>query len=123
MMVLLLLALIAPNLKLTPGVTRPLSKHAICATVWGADRRHVSLAMKRQVFARYGIPWSRHRAYEVDHLVPRELGGQDSVLNLWPEPWPDAHRKDREENRLHRAVCAGAISLDAARAEMRAWGR
>jgi hypothetical protein len=59
--------------------------------------------------------------FEIDHVIPRELGGADSVLNLWPQPWPDAHKKDREENRLHRAVCAGTVTLEDAQEQMRRW--
>ncbi len=108
-----------PNLKLTPGVTRPLSTKVVCGTKWGKDARAVTLSMKRQVFAAYGIPWSEHAAYEVDHLVSRELAGADDVKNLWPEPWHltidgkemGARQKDRAENATHKAVCAGTISL------------
>ena len=79
--------------------------------------------MRREVFRRYGVPWAAHRDYEVDHLVPRELGGADDLSNLWPQNWDDAHRKDHEENRLHQAVCAGTLSLEEAQARMRRWGR
>lgn len=121
-MMLIILALLV-NLHLTPGMARPLSKADICSTTWGKDVRHVTLSMKKQVFAAYGIPWGQHSLYEVDHLIPRELGGADDVRNLWPELWPDAHTKDHEENRLHRAVCAGTISLKSAQDEMIHWGR
>jgi hypothetical protein len=46
------------------------------------------------------------------------------VLNLWPEPWTEArHVKDPEENRLHKAVCAGTITLAAAQQQIARWGR
>ena len=75
--------------------------------------------MKMQVFAAYGIPSAQHTLYEVDHLISRELGGADDVKNLWPEPWflnvagkeEGAHQKDQAENKTHRALCAGKISL------------
>jgi hypothetical protein len=58
----------------------------------------------------------RLRAYEYDHLIPLELGGApDAARNLWPEPGPSPNPKDALENRLHRLVCAGAVSLAAAR--------
>jgi hypothetical protein len=64
--------------------------------------------------------------YELDHLVSLELGGNpESPANLWMEPWErkgarlaplglGAESKDVVENRLHREVCAGTISLAAA---------
>jgi hypothetical protein len=115
--------------RLTPGVVREISVREICATKWGRDARAVTEKMKATVAARYGVRRAsivgsgRGPCCEFDHLVPRELGGADDVDNLWPEPWLDAHRKDHEENRLHRALCAGEISLAAAQAEMRAWGQ
>jgi hypothetical protein len=60
--------------------------------------------------------------YEEDHLIPLELAGDPrSHDNLWPEPWADADKKDQEENRLHKAVCSGQMSLATAQQEMREW--
>jgi hypothetical protein len=127
-MILVILAILivgpfAPNLALTPGVARPISVHDLCSTKWGKDARHVTLMMRKSVFAAYRIPYEKHGLYELDHLVPRELGGADDIANLWPEPWDDAHKKDRLENALHRSVCADTIALPAAQAQMRAWGK
>lgn len=48
--------------------------------------------------------------YEVDHLISLELGGSNSIKNLWPEPgFPNP--KDKLENRLHAMVCNGQLSL------------
>jgi len=135
MTILFLLAIVAigpsaPDPTLTPGVLardadgRLLTKAVICTTAWGRDRRHVDDAMRQKVARRYGVPWAKHRLYEFDHLIPRELGGADDVGNLWPQILdPDARIKDREENRLHRAVCAGTIDLTTAQQQMRTWGR
>jgi len=119
---LLLLAQVTLNPSFTPGAVRPLSKATVCQTKWSADRRHVTERMKRDVAAKYGVPWSQHGDYEFDHLIPRELGGADDVANLWPQAWAEARVKDREENRLHRAVCRGEISLRTAQRRMRQWG-
>jgi hypothetical protein len=129
--ILTLLAVLAvgplkPDPTLTPGVLRELTLQQVCGTRWGKDRRHVTEAMKRDVFRRYGVPLAKRALYEVDHYEPRELGGADVLENLWPQPWNGtrgAHAKDREENRLHRAVCAGTLSLKDAQDQMRAWGR
>lgn len=116
---LLLVAATLPNPLVTPGVVRPLSLQAVCHTQWGKDRRHVTVAMKRQVAVLYGVKWEDRHLYEFDHLVPRELGGADNVLNLWPEVWVEAHRKDRLENRLKRLVCSGQMSLKVAQESIR----
>jgi quercetin dioxygenase-like cupin family protein len=65
------------------------------------------------VYAEYGIAERSLGDYEVDHLVPLELGGSNDVANLWPEaaaPPPGFHEKDLVENSLHDRVCAGSIS-------------
>lgn len=122
MIALLLLLAQLPQPALTPGVARALSTHTVCAIKWGHDRRHVTVAMKKHVFAAYGIPYSEHAKYEVDHLISRELAGADDERNLWPEPWDgpwNAHQKDRLENALHRQVCAGALPLATAQAAIK----
>jgi len=118
-----------PDLNKTPGVSRAgLSKATICKTKWGKDARYVTSAMKDQVFALYGysgysdprcVPDPKGHTCEIDHLISRELGGADDVQNLWPEsygssPW-NAHLKDKQENRLHKEMCAGHITLKVAR--------
>ena len=64
-----------PNPKLTPGRIAKSEK----------DRRGVTLEMEQKVFARYRLPWSRRAAYKIDHLIPLELGGADTIDNLWPQ--------------------------------------
>ena len=54
----------------------------------------------------------RHPAYEVDHLVPLELGGDPTdTRNIWPQPIAAAKQKDEVENELHDLVCSGRVSL------------
>lgn len=118
-MMTLLLVLQLLNHMITPGVTRGLTRDQICTIKWGTDHRHVTAAMHHQVLANYGL--TDAKCCEIDHLIPRELGGADDVKNLWPQPWPDAHKKDQEEDRLHKAVCAGTVTLVDAQERMRAW--
>ena len=121
-----------PDSDLTPGVSRALSITVICNTKWGKDARHVTAAMKKQVFQNYGlsgnndpacVPDKSGRHCGVDHLISRELGGADDVKNLWPQPYGsspwNAVMKDRVENRLHKEVCAKNISLTQARREIK----
>lgn len=52
------------------------------------------------------------RDYELDHLIPLELGGAPKASrNLWLEPWAEAHKSDPLENELRAEVCRGEISL------------
>jgi hypothetical protein len=78
--------------------------------------RDVPVSVKRQVYAEYNTAYVRGM-YEVDHLIPLELGGSNSIRNLWPEPYDlvwGAHVKDQLENRLHDMVCAGSVPMQTA---------
>lgn len=109
---LLALTLRLPNPALTPGATRDLSLQTICTTRWGLDRRAVTVRMKKHVAKAYGLPWSQRGTVEFDHLIPRSLGGADTVANLWAEPlWEARHVKDPLEVKLWRMTCAGKITL------------
>jgi|SRR5271157_1068574 len=69
--------------------------------------------LKRQLMQQNHLP-GEERDYELDHIIPLELGGCPSCLtNLWMEPWvfPGAHEKDLVEDYLHREVCKGHIKL------------
>jgi hypothetical protein len=92
------------------------------------ERRRVSSEVHRQAFREYGLTYPQaHGAFEVDHLIPLELGGDNTISNLWPEaaePAPGFHEKDKVENFLHRQVCAGAMNLvDAQRQIATDWMR
>jgi hypothetical protein len=55
-----------PDLSKTPGVIRQgLSKEKICTIKWGKDERHVTAAMKRQVFELYG-----YSGYDDPQCIP-----------------------------------------------------
>jgi hypothetical protein len=103
-----------PNLKVTPGKSRAISTKTLCSTKWGKDERHVTAKMKRDVCEAYNAKNCPSRSWEIDHLISRELGGADVESNLWPQPLPEYHKKDRLENALHKQVCAGTITLKAA---------
>ena len=126
-----------PDPSITKGSVAITDKATVCTTKWGKDERHVTLIMKKDVYAQYGTApgkgvcmWKTRtaksgkivrEACEVDHLISRELGGADAEDNLWPQPYtqhPGAHEKDWLENELHREVCAGKISLADAQQEI-----
>ena len=111
------------NSETTPGAVRLSSKTTVCSIKWGKDERHVTEKMKQSVYAQYRAVKEKGICCEVDHLISRELGGDDAMANLWPQPYspkPGAHEKDWLENELHKEVCAGDISLADAQKEIAA---
>jgi hypothetical protein len=96
----------------------------ICTPGYSRSVRNVPESLKRSVYAEYGIKSHTAGSYEVDHLVSLELGGDNSIANLWPEIAPGFHEKDRIENRLHDAVCARSVGLRSAQRQIaRDWRR
>jgi hypothetical protein len=70
--------------------------------------------IKRELMVEYQLP-GQPLDYELDHMIPLELGGcPDCLTNLWMEPLTSAREKDRVENYLHREVCRDQLSLAAA---------
>jgi len=103
-----------PDPILTPGVIDPqVGTSQICHAGYTSKVRHVTEATKREVFRRYGIPQDGAK-YEVDHFISLEIGGKNDIANLWPQPWPEARKKDVCETYLHRRVCKGEITLSQA---------
>ena len=104
-----------PDPKMTPGATLPVTRDDIAVPGYTKKVRNVPLDVKRQVYAEYGIASHKPGEYEVDHLISLELGGSNSIKNLWPQsyltqPW-NAHVKDALENELHDEVCSGKLDL------------
>jgi hypothetical protein len=105
-----------PDSRCTPGARfSRVTRAQVCRPGYAGSVRNVSTATKDAVYRAYGIGGHFDgRDGEVDHLVSLELGGSNSVANLFPEaatPRPGSHEKDRLENVLHRDVCDGRISL------------
>ncbi len=110
-----------PDPRLTPGASDPAVTQAnIHSTIcqYGYTRLvrppfQVSNRLKHQVMDLYHVTGSIHD-YELDHLIPLELGGSPTSLhNLWPQSWtsPGAHEKDNIELYLHNRVCQGSMTL------------
>ena len=111
-----------PDAKLTPGAAFPVTAADVCTPGYARSVRNVPAEVKQQAYAEYGIASHPAGAFEVDHLISLELGGSNSIKNLWPEsyhtePW-NARVKDALENRLHQEVCAGKTSLAEAQHEI-----
>jgi len=127
-----------PDPSVTPGHVALTDTTTVCTTRWGTDARHVTKKMKADVYGEYGTQPGMGvcefkarttksgstvtEGCEVDHLISRELGGADEEDNLWPQPYtqhPGAHEKDWLENELHKEVCRGKITLEAAQNEIK----
>lgn len=118
-----------PSLTETPGAIDPRVTQAniaetICAVGWTKTIRPPYRLMKsiKLRFMRSRKLSDDPSAYELDHLIPLELGGcPDCEANLWLElfePMPGAYEKDEVENYLHRQVCSGAMTLQEAQRQI-----
>jgi len=110
-----------PDPSLTPGaVFSDVTADDVCEPGYSKSVRHVTPSLKQQVFEAYHQPGNHQgicsgsQGCEVDHLISLELGGSNDFKNLWPEPYDgvwNARMKDRLENKLHKLVCDGSLSL------------
>ena len=109
-----------PDPKLTPGAVFEVSTAEVCRRGYARSVRHVDGKTKAMVYREYGIRRHEGSAYEIDHLISLELGGSNDIRNLWPESFDtqswNAHVKDKLEDRLHKLVCDGTLSLREAQA-------
>lgn len=105
------------DLRATPGDVLSTVTTTICRSGYTATVRHVTAGQRRVVLTAYGVPAG---SFELDHLIPLELGGSNATKNLWPEPGAGKGfgLKDRTENRLHSLVCAGSLGLRTAQQAM-----
>lgn len=122
---------VLPRHELTPRAIDPrVTQQNIKNTIWRRGYTatvrppfEYTNAMKHRLMRAYGLTGSIHD-YELDHLIPLELGGcPHCEANLWPEPrnvFPGANEKDEVESYLHHRVCSGAIPLTEAQREIAA---
>lgn len=99
----------------------------VCKPGYASGARDVTESVKEKVYAEYLIKEHKPGDYEVDHLISLELGGVNTINNLWPQPYeklpsdpPGAHAKDKVEGWLHWQVCHGKTSLQEAQQKIRA---
>jgi len=103
---------LVPNPKLTPGRIARRAK----------DQREVTVAIEQKVFARYRLPWSRRTEFKIDHLIPVELGGANTIDNLWPQslrakPY-GADRKELLTEVLLQRIARKQITLEQAQEQI-----
>jgi hypothetical protein len=109
-----------PKSGLTPGETRPITIAEMCRRPQAEVISNIPEETRRQVFAEYGIN-NQSENFEVDYLITPDLGGTESLRNLWPQPYSvrwNAHVKDRLEERLHELVCSGKLDLPTAQRDI-----
>ena len=114
-----------PDARLTPGVAvSALTKEKLCAKGFSTRSiRNVPKAVKDQAYAEYGLTRNKPPCpCEVDHLISLEVGGSNDIGNLWPQsyttlPW-NAHVKDKLENRMHKLLCNGTVTLEQAQSAL-----
>jgi hypothetical protein len=117
-----------PDAKCTPGAVNPtLTLDVLSNTSFrtGCVRDlATSPTVKDKTYAWYGIPKppgnvGKNQVCEKDHLVSLELGGADTLANIWPQCGPSEaelnarffKRKDLVENYLAEQVREGKIAL------------
>lgn len=112
---------LVPDPVKTPGDILTTDLERICTPGYTKTVRNVPQKLKRRVFAEYGIA-GHYGDYEVDHLISLELGGSNSIKNLWPESFVtnplNARLKDGLEHRLHHLVCSGQLNIVEAQAKI-----
>jgi hypothetical protein len=119
-----------PDSTLTPGLAVTTDATIVCRPGYATSIRPTGALwrrLKEEAYDRYRLPRGhrsnvdehgiRHAAYEVDHLVPLELGGSPTdIQNIWPQSIDAAEQKDKVEHELHALVCSGRVPLTQAQA-------
>jgi hypothetical protein len=100
----------APDPSCASGEAQTNDLDVICHQKTSERRCTFDKSVKTALLKAYGLK----SAQEFDHLWSLELGGSNSPKNVWPQQTKVA-QKDKLENRLHKAVCSGKLSLAAAR--------
>ncbi len=113
----------SPDPSCTPGaVFANATLERICVPGYTREVRSVSEKLRRSVFREYGIPYPQPRgSYEVDHLIPLALGGNNDIANLFPQeakPAPGFPEKDLVEVYLREEVCAFRVDPSVAQARI-----
>ena len=114
--------LLEPPGALFADVTADNVSTTICVAGWTATVRpstSYTQGVKLKLLREAGVDQALAANYELDHFVPLALGGHPRAPdNLWLQSWNgewSARWKDRLERKLQVMVCAGQVTLRAAR--------
>lgn len=113
---------LTPDPRFTPGlVDAKVTRESVCSAT-AESALPIPPARAMAVFQRYSITRPEPRKYEVDYLIPPELGGTADPDNLWPQPYANgvwnARVKDALEDRLRAMVCNRELDLGTAQSEL-----
>jgi len=89
----------------------------ICVSGYTSNVRRVTSKTAQQVYNNYGVNSRVTGEYEMDHIIPLELGGDNEIANLYPQPQlplPGFKQKDKVENCFHRMVCNNELDIQKA---------
>jgi len=113
------------GIALNPDVRQDTLQQTVCISGYTATVRPAvsyTEGVKKKLLRQRNLDWSHAHEFELDHIVPLELGGHPRDLkNLQLQAWDGprgAHVKDHLENKLHCMVCAGQIPLAKAQREI-----
>lgn len=115
-----------PNRGSTPGgIFTDVTRAEVCDPHYAMGVLSPHYNAKVLAFSSYGLSIHDRDLYEVDHLIPISLGGNNEIKNLWPQPYAGsrgAHQKDALEAQLRGLVCTGKLGLaDAQHAVAEDW--
>lgn len=103
---------------INPDVNQGTIKTTICVKGYTKSVRPAASytnGIKKRLMREQGIDISRIHEFELDHIIPLEVGGHPrNPSNLMLQPWEGtngARAKDKLENRLHSYVCKGKLPL------------
>lgn len=122
MILLLVLQLVSPNIKLTPGVANKIEFKNLCPDTLVLTRlTPINVVVRSKVLLRYGL-LNNGQSYAIDILIPIELGGEVVLKNLWPIPYETRRetliKKTLLEHKLHELVCSNQMTLKEAQDEI-----
>jgi hypothetical protein len=100
-----------PNPSLTPGAIATTSTTQVCAMPHTGQA--IPAYVGKVVASEYGLVFNPVK-YDMDYLVPLELGGANVYANIWPVSTSGVgfHQKEQLNARLRVLVCQGALSLN-----------
>lgn len=117
---------VLPDSKLTPGAVLTTDSKLICEAGYVKEIKAVAPEITAAVYKSYGITTQNTSKYQLDFLVPLELGGASVARNLWPQSTKtsplNAALKDKLDAKLHELACTGKVSFaDAQQAVSQNW--